>query len=110
MSDIEVYVNNVIDMYQSIRKLYRLAFDEETKGKLVDEVIRGVFEVVLPDSKYQHSDVSRLMNIAFDKEYIQKLDNFELDELGYDSKNIKEAVESKITDLEIKLEEPDSYE
>ena len=110
MSDIEIYVNNVVDMYQSIRKLHRLAFNEDTKGKLVAEVIKSVFEIVLPDSKYKHSDVIRLMNIAFDKKYIQKLDNFELDELGYDSKNIKEIVESKITDIEIKLEGPDSYE
>lgn len=109
-SDVEIYVDSVIDLYQKIRKLYKLAYSEETSGKKVGEIVRKVFDFVLADSKYQSSDVSRLMGIAFDKNNIYKYDNFELDELGHECKSIKEVVDSKIIDIEIQLDGPDSYE
>lgn len=109
-SDIELYVDSVVDLYYEIRKLYTLAFNEGPGDKKVSEVVALVFDNFMQNEKHQPSDVRRLINIAFDKENIDKYDNFELDELRKECEHIIQIIKSRISGIEITKEDTDSEE
>lgn len=109
-SDIDLYIDSVVDLYYDIRKLYTLGFGEEPSDKRLSEVITQVFNAFMQTEKYKTSDVQRLMEIAVDNDKVNKIDNFELEDLRKECECILQIVRSKITGIEIAMEGPSSEE
>ncbi|TCB93689.1 HEPN domain-containing protein [Enterobacter wuhouensis] len=107
-SDIQNFAESVYKLYLEIEKLYRIVINNHIeKGTAVSLVIKQVFENVLPDEKYNASDVMDLIRIMADKDNIHKIDNFELHDLIKKCIEIKKIISDKINTIEITIDEPE---
>ncbi|ROP59058.1 hypothetical protein EDF81_1842 [Enterobacter sp. BIGb0383] len=109
-TDKQIFCEAVYKLYLEIKNLYLTVYDNDIKkGDPVSRIINQVFEFIIPDEKYGAQDVMSLISIVAKEGSINKIDNFELNNLTKTCLDIRNIVSDKIIQIEISKDDADEY-